>query len=126
MRKPSRRSSIMACRTGWRLTPNFWANSSWVIRVPALSSPEQIASRTASWTRSERSGSGRKALIAARYTEHRRAGVNELARFQAFFRQDRQSLLGIVGDQPIDFAVDQPRHLGRLVDRPRDDLEAEF
>src|SRR5947207_845833 len=125
IRKPSRRSSIMACSTGWRLTPKRCASSSWVSRVPAFSSPEQMASSTASWMRSLRSGSGRKARMNL-YTEHRATRVNELAGFNALFRQDRQRLLGVIGDQPVNFAVDQPGHLGRLVDRPRDDLQAEL
>jgi hypothetical protein len=94
IRKPSRRSSIMACSTGWRLTPNLWANSSWVRRVPALSSPEQIASRTASWDAFGKVGSGRKAHMAVLYTEHQAAGVNELAGFQAFFRQGAKPCSG--------------------------------
>ena len=52
------------------MTPNCWASSSWVMRAPDFSSPEQMASRTASWMRSLRSGSGRKGRMCL-YTEHR-------------------------------------------------------
>ena len=48
-------------------TPNCWASSSWVMRAPDFSSPEQMASRTASWMRSLRSGSGRKARMMSVY-----------------------------------------------------------
>src|SRR6476660_1836086 len=126
IRKPSRRSSIMACSTGWRLTPNFWASSSWVSRVPDFSSPEQMASRTASWIRSLRSGSGRKARMVSLYTEHRADGVNELADFKAFFRSDGHSLLRIVGDHPVNFLVDQPDDVVGRIDRPGNDLQAEL
>src|SRR5579883_2510029 len=126
IRKPSRRRSIIACKTGWRLTPNFCASSSWVSRVPAFSSPEQMASRTASWMRSLRSGSGRKARMVGLYTEHRAAGVNELAGFQALFRSDGQPLFRIIWDQPVNFLVDQPDDVVRRVDRPGNDLQPEF
>src|SRR5262249_14365794 len=126
IRKPSRLSSIMACRTGWRLTPNLLASSSWVSRVPAFSSPEQMASSTASWMRSVRSGSGRKARMMGLYTEHRARRVNELAGFHAPFGQDCQGLLRKIGDQSVNFCVDHSGHLGRLIDRPRNHPETKL
>src|SRR5512142_3140773 len=126
IRKPSRRSSIIACSTGWRLTPNFCASSSWVSRVPAFSSPEQMASRTASWMRSLRSGSGRKARMVGLYTEHRAAGVNELADFKALFRSEGHSLLGIIGDHSVNFLIDQAGDVVGGVHRPGNDLKSEL
>src|SRR5690242_12076075 len=126
IRKPSRRRSIIACKTGWRLTPNFCASSSWVRRVPDFSSPEQIASRTASWIRSLRSGSGRKARMVGLYTEHRASGVNDLADFKALFRSEGHALLRIIGGHPVNLLIDQPGDVVGRIDRPGNDLQPEL